>query len=203
MRALRIGLTGGIGSGKSTVAALFERHGALVIDADRIARRLSAPGGAAVDGLRAAFGAAAIGSDGALDRAWMRQQAFSDPDIKRRLEALLHPLIRSAMRDEADAAPGPYVMLEIPLLVESGSARSRVDRVLVVDSPRALQLARVAVRSGLAANDTDAIIAVQASRDDRIKAADDILVNAADLAALEARVARLDRFYRAQAATLV
>jgi dephospho-CoA kinase len=203
MRALRIGLTGGIGSGKSTVAALFEKRGTPVVDADRIARALTAAGGAAIPALRAAFGAAAIDADGALDRAWMRRQAFSDPDSKRGLEAVLHPLIRAAMREAAEAARGPYVILEIPLLIESGSARNRVDRVLVVDSPRALQLSRVTVRSGLDEAATSAIMAAQASRDDRMKAADDILVNAADLAALEARVARLDRFYRAQAATLV
>ena len=199
MSRLRVGLTGGIGSGKTTVAALFAAHGATVIDADRIGREMTARGGSAVAALRAEFGDTAIGADGGLDRGWMRQRVFSDPATKLRLERLLHPLIRAAMRAEADRAATAYVVLEIPLLIESGSPHDRVDRVLVVDSPRALQLVRVARRSGLSDAQTQAILAHQASRAERLAAADDVVVNAGEPAALAARIARLDRLYSALA----
>jgi len=204
-RILRIGLTGGIGSGKSTVAAAFAGCGVRVVDADRIARALAAPAGAAIPALRAAFGDAAIGADGALDRAWMRQRAFGDAAVRTRLEGVLHPLIRAAMRDEiaqeeANPEAARYIVLDIPLLVEGRRAGRppvvTIDRVLVVDCPPALQLARVIARSGLPRQQVEAIIAQQASRGERLDAADDILVNADSTGALDARVRRLDAAYR-------
>ncbi len=128
-----IGLTGGIGSGKSTVAAAFARHGAVIVDTDVIAHELTAPGGAALDQVRRAFGHDYILPTGALDRARMRERVFREPDAKRRLEAILHPLIRAEADRRVLAARGPYVLLVVPLLVESGALRERYQRVLVVD----------------------------------------------------------------------
>jgi dephospho-CoA kinase len=213
--ALRIGLTGGIGSGKSTVAALLVRHGAALIDADLISRRLTAQGGGAIPALRAEFGAAALDAHGAMDRAWMRAQVFADSRARERLEGILHPLIRAAMRAEAEVesaamaeavlrgAGARYIVLEIPLLAESGRGRQlhALDRVLVVDCPPALQAARVSARSGLAAAQVDSIIRQQAGRAQRLEIADDVIVNAADRGTLEARVQRLHRHYLALAAT--
>jgi len=199
--ALRIGLTGGIGSGKSTVAALLAERGAALVDADRIAHRLTGAGGPAIAALREAFGPAAIAADGALDRAWMRARAFEDPAVRQRLEAILHPRIRDAMQAEAAAreAHAPYVVLDIPLLGAGARAQYRLDRVLVVDCPPALQIARAAARSGIPPAQLRRIIEQQTSRADRLGMADDIIVNAADRATLAPRVRRLDLAYRALA----
>ena len=139
MSALRIGLTGGIGSGKSTVSALLAARGATVLDTDLIARRLTLPGGAAIDAIRATFGDAFIGSDGGLDRPRMREAAFADPGRKRSLEAILHPLIGSEVERlaAASAATSPLLVFDVPLLVESGRWRARVDRVWLVDCAEA------------------------------------------------------------------
>lgn len=177
MAALRIGLTGGIGSGKSTVAGLLADLGAVVIDTDAIARSLAAPGGAAIDALREQFGAAAIGTDGGLDRARMRQLVFTDPAAKSRLEAILHPLIGlESDRQAAGAGDRPRVF-DVPLLVESGRWRARVDRVLVVDCPAATQIARVVRRSGWTAAAVQAVIDQQAGREARRAAADAVIFN--------------------------
>jgi dephospho-CoA kinase len=141
MGHFRIGLTGGIGSGKSTVAAVLQRHGAAIVDADVIARELTAAGGNAIDALRREFGPAAIDQDGALNRAWMRAQAFGDPAVRRRLEAIVHPHVRAETehRAAALASSAPYVVLVIPLLIESGDWQSRVHRVLVIDCSEPVQ----------------------------------------------------------------
>jgi dephospho-CoA kinase len=177
MAALRIGLTGGIGSGKSTVAGMLADRGAAVIDTDAIARSLAAPGGAAIDALRAQFGAAAIGADGGLDRARMRQVVFADPAAKSRLEAILHPLIGIESDRQAAAAGDRPQVFDVPLLVESGRWRARVDRVLVVDCPAATQIARVTRRSGWAVAAVQAVIDQQASREARRAAADAVIFN--------------------------
>jgi dephospho-CoA kinase len=170
VRPAVIGLTGGIGSGKSTVADLLVARGAALVDTDRIAHELTAPGGEAIAPIRAAFGDAVVAADGRMDRAAMRALAFADPDARRRLEAILHPMIRARTRagiDAAIAAGAPYVLVAVPLLVESGDWRGRYDRVLVVDCPPEVQVGRVIARSGLARAQVDAILAAQASREQR------------------------------------
>jgi dephospho-CoA kinase len=196
---LRVGLTGGIGSGKSTVAALFEQRGAAIVDADALAHELTASGGAAIDAIRAAFGAAAIRADGAMDRTWMRQLAFTEPDARHRLERILHPRIRALLDARLAAAHSQVALSVIPLLVESGDWRGRFDRVLVVDCPEQTQIARVMTRSGLARDDVLAIMRRQASRQQRLAAADDVIYNDGAPDELDAHVARLDAAYRALA----
>jgi dephospho-CoA kinase len=199
VRRYVVGLTGGIGSGKSEVARLFARRGAAVVDTDVIAHELTAAGGAAIEPIRGALGAAAIGSDGALDRAAMRRRAFSDPAARRTLESILHPLIRRESEARAARAAGPYVVLVVPLLVEAGKDRRRYQRVLVVDAPEAEQIARVASRSGLEPSEIRAIMAVQASRAERLSQADDIIDNSGPLGSLDAQVDRLHASYLARA----
>src|SRR6185369_2771373 len=155
--ALRIGLTGGIGSGKSTVAALLAGHGAAIIDTDAIARQLTLPGGAAIDAIRAAFGAEMIAANGALDRERMRSVAFQDPAARQRLEAILHPLIGLETARQAAESPAPVKVFDVPLLVESQRWRAIVDRVLVVDCSTATQSARVAQRQGWSAAMADSV----------------------------------------------
>jgi dephospho-CoA kinase len=196
--ALRIGLTGGIGSGKSTVAALLAAQGAGLIDADAISRRLTGAGGAALEPIAAAFGAGLVGADGVLDRAALRRRVFADPPARARLEAILHPLIRAESRRQEAALAGacPYLLFDIPLLVETGGRQRPLDRVLVVDCPVDLQRRRAMQRSGLSAAEVDAIIAGQATRRARLDAADDVLFNADSLPALDARAAALHAMYR-------
>ncbi len=175
---MRIGLTGGIGSGKSTVAALLVQCGATLIDTDAIARQLSQPGGAAIGAIRSAFGADFIDASGALDRARMRALAFSDPAAKLRLEAILHPLIGTETERQAEAAhAAPAIVFDVPLLVESGRWRARVDRVLVVDCGEATQVRRVLARSGWTAATVQAVMAQQASRAQRRACADAVICN--------------------------
>jgi dephospho-CoA kinase len=194
----RVGLTGGIGSGKSTVAALFEKHGITLIDSDAISHRLTGPGGAAITTIRTAFGDDAIAADGALDRARMRQLIFHDPAAKMRLEAILHPMIRAHMAQQAEApTASPYLLLVIPLLFEAGGYRELVQRTLVVDCAEATQLARAMRRSGLAEQDVQAIMAGQISRPERLRLADDVIHNDAGPDALTAEVERLHRHYLA------
>ena len=163
--AFTIGLTGGIGSGKSTVAREFEARGISVVDADAIAHQLTAPGGAAMDAISATFGASFVGSDGALDRARMRAHVFAQPAERQRLEAILHPLIREETARQANAAQSPYRILMIPLLVEARAHdpawRARFDRILVVDCREATQITRVMKRSGLS---EPAVRSIMASR---------------------------------------
>ncbi len=191
---LRVGLTGGIGSGKSTVAAALARRGALVVDTDLISRQLTAPQGAALRPIAAVFGASMIDAAGALDRARMRAEAFAHPDARLRLEAILHPLIgQEAQSQAASAHPGQPVVFDVPLLTESAHWRQRVDRVLVVDCDERLQVRRVTQRSGWVEAEVLRVIAQQASRPARRAIADAVLVNdeAMDLAALDTDVGRL------------
>jgi len=190
-----VGLTGGIGSGKSAAAEEFARLGATVVDTDLIAHELTAAGGKAIEPVRRRFGDAAIGAGGAMDRVWMRQRAFSDPEAKKALEAILHPMIREESRRRIGAATGAYVVHAVPLLVESGDFRQRVDRVLVIDVPEALQVARVRARSALAEDAIRAIMRTQASRAERLAAADDVLDNSGTLDALRQGVRALHEKY--------
>lgn len=190
-----VGLTGGIGSGKSTVADLFVARGAALVDTDAIAHQLTGPQGAAMPALRAAFGDGIAAADGRLDRAAMRRQVFADPAARARLEGILHPLIRAESDARCRAAATPYVVLAVPLLVESGSYRQRCDRILVVDCPETTQVARVMARSGLSADEVAAIMAAQASRRDRLAIADDVVLNATTRDDLAAQVAALDARY--------
>jgi dephospho-CoA kinase len=199
---LLIGLTGGIGSGKSTVGRLFEGHGIAVIDADAIARAITASGGSAIEAIRDAFGADYIDAAGALDRAKMRALAFSDRSAKQRLEAILHPMIRVENDRQVESAQSPYVILMIPLLVESGDPRRRCRYVIVVDCDEHVQLKRVIQRDRLAPEQVRAIIGAQVSRAARLAHADDVVDNVGPPAALASQVASLDRKYRALAAAV-
>jgi dephospho-CoA kinase len=190
-----VGLTGGIGSGKSAAAAEFERLGATVVDTDAIAHELTATGGPAVSKIRKRFGSEVLDASGALDRKRMRDRVFADPAARKALEGLLHPLIREESRRRIERAPGPYVVHVVPLLVESPDYRRRVDRVLVVDAPEELQLERVRRRSGLADDEVRAIVAAQATRAQRLAAADDVIENRGTIDALREQVAALHRKY--------
>ncbi len=192
----RIGVTGGIGSGKSTVAEFFVRKGIVVIDTDDLAHALTGPGGAAMPALRAAFGDRYVTAEGALDRVRMRQLAFSDDKARHRLEAILHPMIGDAARAASNAAESPYVIVVVPLLFESGSWRERFRRTLVVDCPEEEQVRRVIARSGLKAVEVLAIMARQVSRAERLRLADDVIDNSSGLHVLEQRVDELDLAYR-------
>lgn len=189
-----VGLTGGIGSGKSAAAVEFERLGATVVDTDAIAHELTEKGGAAVPEIGRLFGKSFISADGAMDRPKMRELAFSDPLARKKLEALLHPMIREESSRRIAAAAGPYVVHVIPLLVEGGDYRRRVDRVLVVDSPEEVQIARVRPR-GLDEPQIRRIIGIQAPRAARLQAADDVIDNGGTLDALRKQVGELHKKY--------
>jgi dephospho-CoA kinase len=191
-----VGLTGGIGSGKSLVADLFAERGASIVDTDQIAHSLTGPKGAAMPDILAEFGAQMADSQGAMDRARMRDLVFREPAAKRRLEAILHPMIRDATLAAAANATGAYVMLAIPLLVESGAWKQRVQRVLVVDCPESVQVARVMARNGLSEEQVRAIMAAQVPRADRLAAADDVIDNGGAREALAPQVDRLHDFYQ-------
>jgi dephospho-CoA kinase len=192
---LSIGLTGGIGCGKTTVANMFAALGATVVDTDQIAHSMTVAGGPAMPAIRAAFGDAYVGADGSLDRAAMRALVFSDPTAKQRLEAILHPLIRAAAEAEGAAATGKYVIYVVPLLIESGNWRGRVDRVLAIDCPEEMQVARVMARNGLQESQVKAIMATQVTRLERLAAADHVIVNDDGIAALVPQVAALHEIY--------
>ena len=190
-----VGLTGGIGSGKSSVARLFADRGITIVDADEISHRLTTAGGGAIEPIRSVFGDEMIAPDGALDRIRMRELVFSAPDAKRKLERILHPLIGEQARREVAAARSPYVIHMIPLLIEGGNARARFDRVLVVDCPEETQIERVMARSGLKRAEVEAIMATQASRTQRLTQADDIVDNSGDPATLKPQIERLHTQY--------
>ncbi|MCS3509671.1 dephospho-CoA kinase [Achromobacter sp. JUb104] len=174
----KIGLTGGIGSGKSRVADMLAEWGATLVDTDEIARALTAVGGAAMPAIEAEFGAQALTPDGALNREWMRERAFSDPQARLRLEAVLHPIISEETRRQAAAATGSYLVFVVPLLVESLTRwRGRVDRICVVDCDPDTQVARVQARSGLTEPAIRRIMAAQAARETRLDIADDVITN--------------------------
>ncbi len=176
----RLGLTGGIGSGKSTVAGYFKQMGAAVIDADAISRETTAPGGSAIAALKSAFGVGVLAADGALDRAQMRNLIYSDPSAKAQLEAIVHPLVGQAIAQQAfqaESSGARCIVFDIPLLVESQHWRKTLDRVLVVDCVEETQINRVTTRNGLARQDIEKILASQASRMQRLAAADCVLFN--------------------------
>lgn len=195
MKPYTVGLTGGIGSGKSAVADRFAKLGVYVVDTDEIAHELTRPGGEAIAPTRAAFGAEAIAADGSLDRARMRRLVFSDAQARKRLEAILHPLIRIESARRLERARSSYAIVVIPLMVESGVDRSRTARVLVVDCPEALQVERVMRRSGLPDADVRAILASQATREQRLAEADDVIDNSGSPEALDLQVSRLHEKY--------
>jgi dephospho-CoA kinase len=193
-RTLRVGLTGGIGSGKSTVAGILVQLGATLVDTDRIARELTVAGGTALPSIVAAFGADAVDASGALDRARMRARVFGDPDARRRLEAILHPLIGAETARQAASSDSPIVVFDVPLLVESGRWAALVDRIWVVDCSVPTQRARVLARSGWNDSTVDAVIAQQATRAQRRAVADAVVDNdTATLPALGDDVAALYR----------
>lgn len=201
--AFSVGLTGGVGSGKSTIATMLSEHGAAIVDADAIAHQLTNTGGAAIEALREAFGTEAVGADGSLDRVRMRAHVFSEPAARAQLESLLHPMIRAAMRERGAAliADGcPYIVFVVPLLVETGNWRSHVDRVLLIDCSEATQIARVCARTGIDEKLAQKIISSQATRPQRLAAADDVLVNEAPLDEIGHKVEHLHRAYLRSAA---
>ena len=192
---LIIGLTGGIGSGKSTVAGCFAQHGVPVIDADQLARELVAPGSPALNEIIAIFGPNILLPDGSLDRSQLRQRVFADPDQKRRLEAILHPRVYTELRYRTQALRTPYCIWVVPLLLETGGT-ALVDRVLVVDAPESLQRQRVLTREGMNETTFDAILRSQANRAERLRAADDVIVNNSDLSQLQQQVTALHHRYQ-------
>ena len=195
-----VGLTGGIGSGKSTVAELFAERGVPVIDTDVIARELTAPDNEALKAIQDAFGDAVMREDGSLDRARLRRRVFADPEARRTLEAILHPRIRQAVEQALAGLHAPYALIVIPLLVETGAYAEILDRVLVVDCPEDMQIARVMARNDLTRAEVEAILAAQAGRAARLAAADDVIDNTGSSEGLRDRVHALHAQYMAQAA---
>ena len=190
-----VGLTGGIGSGKSTVADRFVAAGAELVDTDVIAHDLTGPAGEAMPALLAAFGPAVADASGALDRAAMRRRIFAEPAARKQLEDILHPLIRQISAVRCLAAESPYVILAVPLLVESGNYRQRCQRILVVDCPEDRQMERVMARNGMSEAEVRAIMAAQATRAQRLAVADDVVCNDGDLEKLDDQVVKLHAKY--------
>ena len=197
---LVVGLTGGIGSGKSAVAAAFRALGVEVVDADDVAHELSAPGGEGHRAVVDAFGPEVLAADGSLDRAKLRELAFADPAFRVRLERALHPPIGAEIRRRVAAWRGPYGVLVVPLLFERGGTAALADRVLVVDCPEDEQVRRVGRRSGLSEREVRAIMATQLARAERLARADDVIDNSGTPESIAPAVARLDASYRALAA---
>ena len=195
---LRIGLTGGIGSGKSTIAALFAAQGVPVIDADVIAHQITLPGTTATTQILQAFGPDIADKHGGIDRQRLARRIFSDRKERARLEAILHPLIRTEMLHQQDRLDAPYCLLVIPLLFEAGQ-QDLVDRVLVVDVDEHTQIARVVARDGRSEAEIRAILSTQADRAQRLKMADDRITNTGDLTRLKAQIEVLHRKYLALA----
>ena len=195
MNRLVVALTGGIGSGKSSVARLFEQRGVTVIDSDAISHQLTGPGGRAMPALLQTFGPEIADARGALDRIRMRDLVFRDPAARRKLEAVLHPMIGAEAESLRAQSNSPYLIRMIPLLVEGGDPHRRFARVLVADCREETQIARVMARSGLNRADVEAIMAVQATRAERLAHADDIIDNDSGLEALEPQVERLHQLY--------
>ena len=192
---LKVGLTGGIASGKSEAASAFARLGVPIADADAIARQLTAPGQPGLAQLVAALGETILDRHGHLDRPALRKQLFADAALRQRVEAILHPLVIQRLKASLDGFRSPYAVAVIPLLLEAPTARSLVDRVLIVDCPEPLQLARLMSRDGESGSHARALLATQASRTQRLAAGDDILINTGDLDELAAGVAQLHQLY--------
>lgn len=191
---LRVGLTGGIGSGKSTVEGYFRGLGAPTIDADAVSRRVAEPGQPAFEDIVALFGPEVVDDSGRLRRALMRERVFKDLALKKRLEAVIHPLVRQEIQAFTDSADGPYCVICVPLLLETG-ARARTDRILVVDAPEALQASRASQRDQADAAQIRQIIAAQIPREERLRAADDVISNDGSLENLKLQVKRLHYKY--------
>ena len=194
-RLLRVGLTGGIGSGKTTVKNFFDELGAPTIDADEISHRITKPGQAAFDEVVALFGKESLDETGNLDRKRLRALIFDEPDLKQKLEAIIHPRVRAQIREFTDRVDYPYCIICIPLLLETG-AQSTVDRVLVVDAPEELQVARVSRRDNAEERQTRSIIRSQAGREQRLNAAHDIIVNDGNINDLKTQVDNLHERYK-------
>ena len=194
-----VGLTGGIGSGKSTVAHFFQTLGVPLVDTDAISRTLTAPGGGAISMIKTEMGDEFINRDGGLDRPMVRQRVFSDPDAKRKLEKILHPMIRAEVDAQIAASRADYVIVDIPLLVASGAYQDRIQRVVVVDCEENLQIERTMARSKLTTPEVQAIMVTQATRRERLRHADDIVVNESGLDSLSSSVAVLDQRLKALA----
>lgn len=190
-----VALTGGVASGKSAVAARFEALGIRVYDADVAARDVVAPGSAALSEIEFVFGAGVLAADGTLDRRAMRERVFADPGARKRLEAIIHPRVRTWLQRRVEMDRGPYCILAIPLLVENREQYSWVDRVLVVDAPEALQVERLIARDGVTREHAGSMLAAQSTRDERLAIADDVIVNDADQTALDSMVAALHARY--------
>ena len=200
--AFSVGLTGGIGCGKTTVADMFGALGASLVDTDAIAHALTAPHGSAMPAILAEFGEDFATPQGALDRAKMRELVFTDPGARARLEAILHPRIREATAAAAALATGPYIIFVVPLLIESGTWRERVTRILAIDCSEATQVARVMARNNLSESQVRAIMAAQVTREQRLANADDVVLNDDGIDALRPQVERLHAFYLFEAARL-
>lgn len=196
-----VGVTGGIGSGKSRAAAMFAELGADVVDTDEISHEITASGGSAMPAITGVFGAAVTRADGSLDRTAMRDLVFKNPDQRKELEGILHPLIRAEARRRVAQSTAPYVLLVVPLLLESGGYKDLVRRVMVVDCDEALQISRTMQRSQLTADAVRAIMAAQMPREQRLGLADDVIDNGGDMPHLRAQVTGLHRQYLEHAAT--
>lgn len=190
-----VGLTGGVGSGKSTVADLFVAQGATLVDTDQIAHQLTVGDGLAMPAILAAFGNEFVDAQGALDRPAMRRLVFADSAARAKLEAILHPLIGQVSAEYCDKAASTYVILAVPLLLESGSYRQRCDRIAVVDCPEALQISRVMARNDWTEKQVRSVLAAQASRAQRLAIADDVIANDSDLKKLYPKIAQLHLKY--------
>lgn len=196
-----VGLTGGIGSGKTSAANFFMEFGAAVADTDEIAHRLTRPGQTALDAIREAFGAACIGRDGALDRPKMRDLVFADSEARKKLEGILHPLIRQEVVTRITSCAAPYLVIVVPLFLETGHYRDLAQRVLVVDCDEATQVCRTMARGSLSREEVRAIMATQVDRPARLRLADDVLVNNGELSQLKRQVHDLHKKYLALART--
>ncbi len=197
---LAIGLTGGIGCGKSAAAEIFAQFGAAVIDTDQIARQLTETGRPALLAIGEQFGADYLLPDGSLDRPRLRRRVFADTDAKKKLEHILHPLIKEEVRKRLADVQAPYVVIVVPLLLETGNYGDLTQRVLVVDCSEAQQVARVMARSNLTAEEVRAIMAAQINRAERLRRADDLCKNHGDLSALQNQVLQLHQKYQQLAA---
>jgi dephospho-CoA kinase len=195
-----VGVTGGIGSGKSSAAALFAERGAGIVDTDDIAHEMTRPGGRAMPAIITAFGPGIAAADGSLDRAAMRQRVFAEPAQRKVLEGILHPLIRAEARDRVNSSTAPYVMLVVPLLLETGGYPDLVRRVLVIDCEESQQISRTMQRSALTEEAVRAIMAAQLPRQQRLAGADDVLLNDGDLSRLRSQIDSLHDRYLALAA---
>ncbi len=191
----RVGLTGGIGSGKSTVASQFSELGVPVIDTDALSHQLTQPGGTVIPAIQAVFGKEYIDAAGALDRAKMRQLVFSDTSAKHKLEEILHPLIFAQAKSQAESSSAPYILFVVPLLFETASFRDWMNRTITVDCSEETQLARVSRRNGMSEQTARAIMAQQLSRSQRLRLTDDTIHNEGDLAALRVQVHQLNQHY--------